>query len=302
MPGRPHPGFKCHLDCTYPRDVVNSSSIRSTRRVGMFHYLILSIVTHISLCSSCRLFCTQLAQPASAFRLHLYWDNRASRQGAHCRQSATPLMASKWNLWGIVALVEELKIRVRSCDTTLWWEVTQCTNHWNLRQSKCDHKLGKIESVLSLYHAKMTWHDVDLRHCLQNIYSPSLSPLLLPLHLGTPTVTQSISVVPGFLYNLPATLPCWVVEVVRNGFSCHTAECNSQHAWPKVPNSHNDFLELHRQTCMFMAYWYISYLARLQPPSDSLRSLDCILQALLELLRSTSCGRSRYSVCRQIAT
>jgi len=46
---------------------------------------------------------------------------------------------------------------------------------------------------------------------------------------------------------------------------------------------------------------HISKLTRLGTPSASLSALGCHFQAHLELLSSTACSQSRYTVCRWVA-
>ena len=67
------------------------------------------------------------------------------------------------------------------------------------------------------------------------------------------------------------------------------------------PNSLDHGLQVYLQTCSITASKCISKVTRSQPRSESLSSLDCHLQAHLELLSSTACSLSRYSVCRWVA-
>jgi len=67
------------------------------------------------------------------------------------------------------------------------------------------------------------------------------------------------------------------------------------------PNSLDHGLQVYLQICSITASKCISKLARSQPWSVSLSSLDPHFQALLELLSSTACSQSRYTVCRWVA-
>jgi len=68
-----------------------------------------------------------------------------------------------------------------------------CADRWNLGQSEWDHKLGKIECVLSLYDKmRWKWDNVYLLQGLPNIYSPWLCPPLLPLFLSPYTPRHSL--------------------------------------------------------------------------------------------------------------
>jgi hypothetical protein len=80
-----------------------------------------------------------------------------------------------------------------------------------------------------------------------------------------------------------------------------------------APKSLNHSLQLHLQTRVIAASSCISNLSRSRPPQCiptlarsrprrlSLSSLNCHFQTHLELLSSTGCSRSRYTVCRWVA-
>jgi len=57
-------------------------------------------------------------------------------------------------------------------------------------------------------------------------------------------------------------------------------------------------LQVHLQTHSIMASKFISKLPLLWPPNVSRCSLQSNLQTNLDLLPSTACSQSRYSVCR----
>jgi hypothetical protein len=67
------------------------------------------------------------------------------------------------------------------------------------------------------------------------------------------------------------------------------------------PMSLDHSLQLHLQTRSIAASKCVSKLARSQPRSVSLCSLDRHFQAHLELLSSTACSQSKYTMCRWVA-
>jgi len=69
--------------------------------------------------------------------------------------------------------------------------------------------------------------------------------------------------------------------------------------WP--PSSHDHGLQVHLHTRLITAFKCISKLAVSRPRSVSPSSLRRHFQAHLELLSSTACSQSRYTVCGWVA-
>jgi len=121
---------------------------------------------------------------------------------------------------------------------------------------------------------------------------PSVSPnsldYSLQVHLHTRLITAS-----KCISKLGRLRPLSVLQ------TCSITASKFARSWPPSASTHSldHGLQVHLHTGSIMASECISKLARSRPRSVSLSSLDRHVQAHLELLSSTACSQSRYTVC-----
>jgi len=146
---------------------------------------------------------------------------------------------------------------------------------------------------------------------------PSVSPNSLDYGLQVHTIMASKCISPNSLDH--------GLQVYLQTRSITTSKCISKLDWSRPPSvspdsldyglqvrtimaskcispqSLNHSLQVYLQTRLITTSKCISKVARSRPRSISLSSLDRHFQAHRELLSSTACSQSRYSVCRWVA-
>jgi len=194
-------------------------------------------------------------------------------------QNRPPPARSQWELQD-----EVISLHSHGCELTNWWIESQ-------------HPEGLLSTAFKYSSNRArSWPQVHLEtrsimafKCISELDDCGLQMNLwnsldhgLQVHLQTCSITSSKHI---SVFNLISACRC-IFKV---------AQLRPPSA---SPNLHYYGLPVHLQAYSIKASKYISMFKTSPPLSASLSSLDRHLQAHLQLLSSTGCSQSRYTVCR----
>jgi len=203
-----------------------------------------------------------------------------------------PSASSPWDRKGDVTFSHS-----HCCELTNWWIESQHRAHIPSTTSKYSSNLARSQPPSASAHS--------LDHGLQLDLSIRLLPAsrcISKLARSRPRSISKYAWLPPS-YASPHSLDhgLQVYLWIRSITACKPISKLAQLWTPSASSNSLDYgIQVYLEIRLITASKYILKLARSQPQSVSLSSLDRHFEAHLQLLSSSACSQSRYTVCRWV--